>query len=75
MGIHRQAVRTPRGCAKRDPEGGPFRGFRTASRGAYDAPASRRITLLAGNLDRPSQRVIIKDRWYKFEKAVPGVLT
>jgi len=41
-----------------------YRGFRTASRAAYDAPASLRTTLLAGNLDRPSQWVIINDRWY-----------
>jgi antitoxin MazE len=41
-----------------------YRGFRTASHAACDAPASRRTVLLAGNLDTPSQWVLISDRWY-----------
>jgi len=41
-----------------------FKGFRTASPSAYDAAASPRTTLLAGNLGRPSQWVPINGRWY-----------
>lgn len=50
----------------------PFRScFRTVSRGANDAPASPRPTLLAGKPDRPSQGIITIRRWYNVCRVAP----